>query len=90
MAGNSSRHFRVLILGGGTAGSSVATRLRRADAKLGIGIVEPSDAHFYQPLWTLVGGASHFEDGGRGEEAGTGAGVQSARRDGWPGAIGLL
>ena len=56
MAGNSSRHFPVLVLGGGTAGISVAARLRRADASLGIGIVEPSENHFYQPLWTLVGG----------------------------------
>lgn len=50
------RHFRVLVLGGGTAGISVAARLRRGDPVSGIGIVEPSADHFYQPLWTLVGG----------------------------------
>ena len=51
----SSRHVPVLILGGGTAGITVAARLRRADSRLGIAIVEPSADHYYQPLWTLVG-----------------------------------
>ena len=50
-----SKHVSVLILGGGSAGITVAARLRRADAQLGIGIVEPSEDHYYQPLWTLVG-----------------------------------
>ena len=56
MATGTSRHFPVLILGGGTAGISVAARLRRADPRLGVAIVEPSEHHYYQPLWTLVGG----------------------------------
>jgi len=50
-----SDHHRILVLGGGTAGITVAARLRRAAARLDIGIVEPSESHFYQPLWTLVG-----------------------------------
>jgi sulfide:quinone oxidoreductase len=48
-------HQRVLIVGGGTAGISVAARLRRAGID-GIAVVEPSEKHYYQPLWTLVGG----------------------------------
>ena len=52
---NSTQHS-VLIVGGGTAGITVAARLRRADARLSIGLIEPSDKHYYQPLWTLVGG----------------------------------
>jgi sulfide:quinone oxidoreductase len=48
------RH-RVLIVGGGTAGITVAARLVNAGI-LDIAIVEPSDKHYYQPLWTLVGG----------------------------------
>jgi sulfide:quinone oxidoreductase len=48
------RH-RVAIIGGGSAGISVAARLRRAGVT-GITLVEPSDTHWYQPLWTLVGG----------------------------------
>jgi sulfide:quinone oxidoreductase len=48
-------HHRVLIVGGGSAGISVAARLRRSGIG-GIGLVEPSATHYYQPLWTLVGG----------------------------------
>ena len=48
-------HHRVLIVGGGTAGISVAARLRRAGVT-DIGLLEPSTTHYYQPLWTLVGG----------------------------------
>lgn len=51
-----SEHHRVLIVGGGTAGLTVASQLATIDPDLDIGIIEPSDEHFYQPLWTLVGG----------------------------------
>lgn len=49
-----STHHPVLIIGGGTAGLSVAARLRLAGVE-GVAVVEPSDKHYYQPLWTLVG-----------------------------------
>jgi len=55
MAAAATKHIPVLILGGGSAGISVAARLRRANPNLGLGIVEPSESHYYQPLWTLVG-----------------------------------
>ncbi|MFI6467926.1 FAD-dependent oxidoreductase [Streptomyces sp. NPDC050538] len=48
-------HRHVVIVGGGSAGISVAARLRRAGVT-GIALIEPSDTHCYQPLWTLVGG----------------------------------
>ncbi len=51
----STHHHRVLVLGGGSAGITVAARLRRADPSLDVGLVEPSDSHAYQALWTLVG-----------------------------------
>ncbi|NKZ03722.1 NAD(P)/FAD-dependent oxidoreductase [Actinomadura latina] len=54
MSDTSQRH-RVLIIGGGTAGITVAARLRRKGVS-GVTILEPSDTHWYQPLWTLVGG----------------------------------
>ncbi len=49
------RTHEVLILGGGTAGITVAARLLRADRDLDVAVVEPSSDHWYQPLWTLVG-----------------------------------
>lgn len=68
MVDSASRHFPVLILGGGTAGIAVAARLRRADPRLGIAVVEPSESHFYQPLWTLVGGGVFAAEASRREE----------------------
>jgi sulfide:quinone oxidoreductase len=50
-------HHRVLIVGGGTAGITVAARLGRAGVA-DVAIIEPSDVHYYQPLWTLVGAGS--------------------------------
>ena len=47
---------KVVIVGGGTAGISAAARLRRQAPSLSIQLIEPSQRHFYQPLWTLVGG----------------------------------
>lgn len=51
---DTNRH-EILIVGGGSAGISVAARLRRLGQD-DIAIIEPSDKHYYQPLWTLVGG----------------------------------
>lgn len=48
-------HHEILIIGGGNAGLSVAARLRNAGQD-DIGLIEPSEQHYYQPLWTLVGG----------------------------------
>lgn len=46
---------RIVIIGGGSAGITVAARLARK-GESDIAVVEPSDKHYYQPLWTLVGG----------------------------------
>ena len=51
-----ARHHRVVIVGGGSAGISVAARLKKADRSLDVAIIEPSETHYYQPIWTLVGG----------------------------------
>jgi sulfide:quinone oxidoreductase len=49
-----SAHHRVVIVGGGSAGISVASRLRKKTDD--IAVIDPSEKHYYQPLWTLVGG----------------------------------
>lgn len=48
-------HHKVVIIGGGSAGISVAARLLRKGYR-DVSVIEPSDTHYYQPLWTLVGG----------------------------------
>lgn len=51
-----TEHHHILIVGGGTAGITVGAALRRRLGGNSLGVVEPSGRHFYQPLWTLVGG----------------------------------
>ena len=46
-------HYQILIIGGGTAGIMVASQLKRKNSNLEIGLIEPSDKHYYQPAWTL-------------------------------------
>jgi sulfide:quinone oxidoreductase len=54
----SDGHHQVLIVGGGAGGLTVAARLGKARRGLDVAVLEPSDKHYYQPLWTLVGGGA--------------------------------
>ena len=65
-----SEHHSIVIVGGGTAGITVAARLCRALDKPDVCIVEPSDKHYYQPLWTLVGGGVATKESTERDEAG--------------------
>lgn len=49
-------HYQVLIVGGGTAGLTVASHLLNHYNRPTMAIIEPATKHYYQPLWTLVGG----------------------------------
>ena len=54
-----STHHNVLIIGGGTAGIMTAAQLLKKDNSMDVAIIEPSDKHFYQPAWTLVGAGTY-------------------------------
>uniref|UniRef100_A0A8C9A7C2 Sulfide:quinone oxidoreductase, mitochondrial n=1 Tax=Prolemur simus TaxID=1328070 RepID=A0A8C9A7C2_PROSS len=59
-------HYEVLVLGGGTGGITMAARMKRKVGAENVAIVEPSERHFYQPIWTLVGaGAKQLSSSGR-------------------------
>ena len=51
----SNHSYNVVVIGGGSAGITAAARLKNAGIK-DVAIIEPNDHHYYQPLWTLVGG----------------------------------
>jgi sulfide:quinone oxidoreductase len=58
-----NQHYQVLIVGGGTAGIMTAAQLKLKDKSISVAIIDPSDKHYYQPAWTLVGaGAFNMKD----------------------------
>ncbi|CAH9019821.1 FAD/NAD(P)-binding oxidoreductase [Candidatus Nitrosacidococcus sp. I8] len=66
------KHHQIVIVGGGAAGITVAASLRRKKGgkKLDIAIIEPSNNHYYQPAFTLVGaGAYSLEKTRRSEKS---------------------
>uniref|UniRef100_A0A1L8E0E0 Sulfide:quinone oxidoreductase, mitochondrial n=1 Tax=Nyssomyia neivai TaxID=330878 RepID=A0A1L8E0E0_9DIPT len=53
---NQKRQCKVLVVGGGSGGCTVAAKI---SSKLGPGnviVLEPADTHYYQPMFTLIGG----------------------------------
>ena len=48
--------FDVVVVGGGAGGIAVAASLRARKPGLEIAVIEPTDIHYYQPGWTMVGG----------------------------------
>ncbi len=52
-------HHDIVIVGGGTAGITVAAQLTKGlFNKTDVAIIDPSDKHYYQPAWTLAGGGA--------------------------------
>ncbi len=49
----SIEHHKILIVGGGSAGLTVAAKL--AKKNVDVAVIDPATKHYYQPLWTLVG-----------------------------------
>jgi len=55
----SDKHHTLLIVGGGAAGVSLANNMRRQNANIDIALIEPSEIHYYQPGFTIVGGGAY-------------------------------
>ena len=56
---DNSSHSNILIIGGGCAGITVASRLHSLKSDLNISIIEPSEKSLYQAAWTLVGAGAY-------------------------------
>ncbi|TWT88625.1 Sulfide dehydrogenase [flavocytochrome c] flavoprotein chain precursor [Pseudobythopirellula maris] len=64
-----SVHHHVVVVGGGAAGLTVTARLLRALPGLDIAVIDPASEHYYQPMWTLVGGGVFPRQESRRKEA---------------------
>jgi sulfide:quinone oxidoreductase len=49
----------VVVIGGGAAGIGVVASLLKREPTLQVCVIEPSEQHYYQPAWTLVGGGAY-------------------------------
>ncbi|CAG2100578.1 unnamed protein product, partial [Medioppia subpectinata] len=62
-------HFHLVVVGGGAGGLSIASKFTEVLTTLDKGkvaVIEPSDMHYYQPMWTLVGaGIKTLDQSGR-------------------------
>ncbi|MFC3100447.1 TIGR01244 family sulfur transferase [Altererythrobacter lauratis] len=47
--------YDIVIVGGGSAGIATASSILRRRKGLAIAVIEPSEVHYYQPGWTMVG-----------------------------------
>ena len=54
-----TQHHTLLIIGGGAAGVSVANNMRRINANIDIALIEPSEKHYYQPGFTIIGAGAY-------------------------------
>lgn len=61
---NNLTDYKVIIVGGGSAGITAAARLLRESRALRgkIAIIDPATKHYFQPLWTLAGGGAVQKD----------------------------
>lgn len=52
---------KIVVVGGGTAGLTVAAQLmKKTQGSLDVILIEPRTVHYYQPMWTMIGGHLGF------------------------------
>ncbi|KAG6452123.1 sulfide:quinone oxidoreductase, mitochondrial [Manduca sexta] len=54
-ANNANYSCKLLVVGGGSGGCTIAAKFARRLKKDSVIVLEPSSEHYYQPLFTLVG-----------------------------------
>ncbi|KAK3095999.1 hypothetical protein FSP39_021834 [Pinctada imbricata] len=50
------KKYKLVVVGGGAGGCATAAKFSRKLGKGNVAVIEPSEEHYYQPMWTLVGG----------------------------------
>ncbi|KAI9497977.1 hypothetical protein BDB00DRAFT_802896 [Zychaea mexicana] len=50
------KKYKVVVVGGGPGGLSVSSTLSKMLGKDQVAVIDPASHHYYQPLWTYVGG----------------------------------
>lgn len=50
------KKYDLLVIGGGTGGCSISNKFSSKLGRGNVGVIEPNEIHYYQPMWTLVGG----------------------------------
>jgi len=48
--------YKLVVVGGGAGGCGTANKFANKLGKDQVAVIEPGDMHYYQPMWTLVGG----------------------------------
>jgi len=48
--------YKLVVVGGGSGGCSVAAKFSSLLPAGNVAVIEPSETHYYQPMWTMVGG----------------------------------
>ncbi|CAG0888951.1 unnamed protein product, partial [Cyprideis torosa] len=62
---SSDSHCKLLVVGGGAGGCATAAKFA-GKLKKDVVILEPAATHYYQPLWTMVGGGfKNFRQSGK-------------------------
>jgi sulfide:quinone oxidoreductase len=52
---SSAKTYDFVIVGGGSAGIATAASILKRNRDVSVAIIEPSEVHYYQPGWTMVG-----------------------------------
>ncbi|KAG0717914.1 Sulfide:quinone oxidoreductase, mitochondrial [Chionoecetes opilio] len=60
------KSYKLVVVGGGAGGCATAAKFSSKLGRGKVAVIEPADMHYYQPMWTLVGGGMKtLEDSGR-------------------------
>jgi len=55
-AQQANKAYKLVVVGGGSGGCSVAAKFAKKLGKGQVAVIEPAQTHYYQPMWTMVGG----------------------------------